>query len=65
MRIDDLDGAVWLPGDGKANPADLTQALAKGARNRGARVHEGIKVTAVDASGGSRPRRALAREGRR
>ncbi|MGA7781912.1 MAG: FAD-dependent oxidoreductase, partial [Paraburkholderia sp.] len=28
MRIDDLLGAVWLPGDGKANPTDLTQALA-------------------------------------
>ena len=32
MRTDDLVGAVWLPGDGKANPADITQALAKGAR---------------------------------
>ena len=29
MRTDDLVGAVWLPGDGKANPADITQALAK------------------------------------
>ena len=47
MRTDDLLGAVWLPGDGKANPADLTQALAKGARNRGARIFEGVKVNAV------------------
>lgn len=30
MRTDDLVGAVWLPGDGKANPTDLTQSLAKG-----------------------------------
>ena len=29
---DDLAGAVWIPGDGKANPTDLTQSLAKGAR---------------------------------
>ena len=28
---------VWIPGDGKANPTDLTQSLAKGARMRGAR----------------------------
>ncbi|MCR6474677.1 FAD-dependent oxidoreductase [Variovorax sp. ZS18.2.2] len=45
MRIDDLVGAVWLPGDGKANPTDLTQSLAKGARNRGAKVFEGVQIT--------------------
>ena len=39
MRVDDLVGAIWLPGDGKANPTDLTFALAKGARMRGARIH--------------------------
>ena len=38
LRTDDLAGAVWIPGDGKANPTDLTQSLAKGARNRGARI---------------------------
>ncbi|HEX8663118.1 MAG TPA: FAD-dependent oxidoreductase, partial [Beijerinckiaceae bacterium] len=37
MATDDLLGALWLPSDGKANPADVTQALAKGARMRGAR----------------------------
>jgi 4-methylaminobutanoate oxidase (formaldehyde-forming) len=47
MRTDDLKGAVWLPGDGKANPADLTLALAKGARNNGVRIYEGMRV--VDA----------------
>jgi 4-methylaminobutanoate oxidase (formaldehyde-forming) len=44
MRTDDLQGAVWLPGDGKANPADLTLALAKGARKRGVRIFEGVRV---------------------
>ena len=34
MRVDDLVGAIWLPGDGKVNPTDLTLALAKGARLR-------------------------------
>src|SRR6202030_1803075 len=47
MRTDDLLGAVWLPGDGKANPADLTQALARGARTRGARIVENTRVTAI------------------
>jgi 4-methylaminobutanoate oxidase (formaldehyde-forming) len=44
---DDLVGAIWLPGDGRANPTDLTQALAKGARLRGARVVERVRVTDV------------------
>ncbi len=52
LRTDDLTGAVWLPGDGKANPTDLTQSLAKGARNGGAKVVEGIKVTGFDIRNG-------------
>ena len=47
MRTDDLVGAIWLPGDGKANPTDLTNALAKGARMRGARVFEKTRVTGI------------------
>ena len=47
MRTDDLVGAVWIPGDGKANPADITQALARGARAGGAAIHEGVRVTGV------------------
>jgi sarcosine dehydrogenase len=52
MRTDDLVGAVWLPGDGKANPADITQALAKGARNAGVRIFEKTRVTAIDTKDG-------------
>ncbi|HJS30420.1 MAG TPA: FAD-dependent oxidoreductase [Alphaproteobacteria bacterium] len=47
LRTDDLAGAVWLPGDGKANPADLTQSLAKGARMAGAKILEGVRVTGI------------------
>ena len=47
MRTDDLQGGIWLPGDGKAIPADLCMSLAKGARNRGVKIHEGIEVTGV------------------
>ncbi len=52
MRTDDLVGGVWLPGDGKANPSDLTQALARGARSRGARIIERTRVTAIVAADG-------------
>src|SRR6187399_3100167 len=47
LRTDDLAGAIWIPGDGKANPADLTMSLAKGARKRGAKLVEDIEVSAV------------------
>ncbi|MGE0496587.1 MAG: FAD-dependent oxidoreductase [Ramlibacter sp.] len=52
MRIDDLAGAIWLPGDGKANPADLCMSLARGARHRGVKMVEGVEVTGVITEGG-------------
>jgi glycine cleavage system aminomethyltransferase T/glycine/D-amino acid oxidase-like deaminating enzyme len=53
MRTDDLAGAVWLPLDGKVNPADVTQALAKGARMGGARIFEQTRVTAIHSDNGA------------
>src|SRR6476646_1814382 len=47
LRTDDLTSGVWIPGDGKANPTDLTQSLAKGARARGAKIFENTQATAV------------------
>src|SRR5438270_7728590 len=47
MRTDDLRGALWLPDDAKVNPADVTQALAKGARMGGARIFEQTRVTTI------------------
>ena len=52
MRTDDLVGAIWLPADGRANPTDLTMALAKGARQRGARILERVRVLEVLTAGG-------------
>jgi 4-methylaminobutanoate oxidase (formaldehyde-forming) len=46
-RVDDLVGAVHLPNDGMTNPIDTTQALAKGARSRGARIIEHVKVEKI------------------
>ncbi|MDA7949353.1 MAG: FAD-dependent oxidoreductase [Hyphomicrobiaceae bacterium] len=53
METKDLEGAVWLPGDGKANPADLTQALSKGARQNGAQIFEKVRVTGVELERGA------------
>jgi len=47
LATQDLLGAIWLPGDGTANPTDVTSSLAKGARNRGAQVFEHIRVTGI------------------
>ncbi|HSV38109.1 MAG TPA: FAD-dependent oxidoreductase [Nocardioidaceae bacterium] len=52
MQVDDLVGAIWLPGDATANPTDLTQALARGARLGGARVIEKVRVIDVLVSSG-------------
>ena len=38
---------MHLPADGQADPANIALALAKGARPRGARIVENVKVTAV------------------
>ncbi|MBN9673892.1 GcvT family protein [Roseibium aggregatum] len=52
MNIDDLVGAAFLPTDGQANPSDITQALARGARMNGAKILEDTKVLSVDIQDG-------------
>jgi glycine/D-amino acid oxidase-like deaminating enzyme/glycine cleavage system aminomethyltransferase T len=52
LRSDDLQGALWFPQDGKANPADLTQSLARGARNMGVKIVQGVRVSGVDVLNG-------------
>ena len=47
LQADDIVGGVHLPGDGQINPVDVTLALAKGARMRGARVIENVEVTEI------------------
>ena len=43
-KTDDLLAGFHVPGDGRVNPVDLTTALAKGARQLGVRVVEGVTV---------------------
>ena len=40
MNAEGVLGGIFMPGDGAANPSDLTQALAKGARMNGTRIFE-------------------------
>ena len=44
---DGLVGAIRHPDDGYIQPADLTQSLAKGARDRGAEIYRNTVVTAI------------------
>jgi dimethylglycine dehydrogenase len=46
-EVDDLIGAIQHPDDGYIQPADLTQALARGARARGCAIHRYTTVTAI------------------
>jgi dimethylglycine dehydrogenase len=44
LRTEDLIGALYHPQDGYINPADVTQAMAKGARQHGATFERKIQV---------------------
>ena len=44
VRTDDLKGALFHPQDGYINPADVTQAMAKGARQHGAVIERKWQV---------------------
>src|SRR3954454_19240859 len=48
MDVSDLVGATFLPTDGQANPSDIAQSLAKGARMNGAKLFEGVRVTGFE-----------------
>ena len=43
-----LLGAIQHPDDGYIQPADLTQAFAKGARNRGAEIYRNTTVISIE-----------------
>jgi glycine/D-amino acid oxidase-like deaminating enzyme len=52
LNISDVAAAVHLPLDGQCDPANIAMALAKGARQNGARIIEGVKVTSVNTADG-------------
>jgi sarcosine oxidase subunit beta len=52
LRVDDLVAAVWGPDDAMAGPAEVTDGFARRARALGARIVEGVEVTAIEQEGG-------------
>ncbi|WP_299600390.1 FAD-dependent oxidoreductase [uncultured Tateyamaria sp.] len=51
METHDLAGGLWDPLDGDIDPAQLTQALAKGARDAGGRIERFCPVIGIDRDG--------------
>jgi dimethylglycine dehydrogenase len=49
-EVDNLVGAIYHPDDGYIQPADLTQAFAKGARAMGATIYRNTPVLAIEQS---------------
>ncbi|HEY2183054.1 MAG TPA: FAD-dependent oxidoreductase [Gaiellaceae bacterium] len=47
MSVDGVLGAAYLPTDGYIDPSQLTQALAEGARRRGAEIYTNTRVTEI------------------
>jgi len=52
QRGDDLVGGLYIPDDGKVEPAGLARALAKGAQQCGATIVEHARVTALQVQQG-------------
>ncbi len=46
-RTDDILAGFYVAGDGRVNPVDVTMALARGARQQGVKVVEGVAATGV------------------
>tara|TARA_R110002124_G_scaffold7007_9_gene41491 strand:- start:1097 stop:3595 length:2499 start_codon:yes stop_codon:yes gene_type:complete len=51
VRTEDLEGAIFHPTDGYINPADVTMAMAKGARDRGVRIERRWQVDGYNWTG--------------
>mgnify|MGYP006431489245 CR=1 FL=1 len=47
VDMEGVIGAVWTPEDGNIDPASVTQAFAKGARDGGVTIRRGVKVTGL------------------
>ena len=52
VNLDGVVGGLHIPRDGQADPANVCHALAKGARARGARIFERVKVTGIKVEAG-------------
>ena len=48
MSTEGVVGAAYVPSDGYIDPSSLTQSLARGARDGGVAIHEGVRVTGFE-----------------
>jgi len=51
IQTEGIEGAAYIPGDGYIDPYSLAMAYAKGARQNGARIEEGICVEEIVTKG--------------
>ncbi|MEH6591877.1 MAG: FAD-dependent oxidoreductase [Halioglobus sp.] len=51
-RVDDVLAGFYVADDGRVNPVDVTMALAKGAKMKGANIITGVAATGVTRSNG-------------
>lgn len=63
MSTEDVVAAAFLPTDGYIDPASVTQAIAKGARMRNARIIEDTRVSSITVDGRRITKVAVEREG--
>ncbi|MFW2365394.1 MAG: GcvT family protein [Desulforhopalus sp.] len=52
-HVDDLLAGFYVKEDGRVNPVDGTMALAKGARNQGVQIIEGVAATGITKKNGA------------
>lgn len=52
IKIADVVSGFYVPSNGQVNPLDVTTALAKGARMKGAKIFENTKVQRLDIANG-------------
>src|SRR5210317_142152 len=48
LSLDNIVGAAFMPTDGEADPAGITQAMARGARSQGATIYRDTLVTGFE-----------------
>jgi len=53
LSVEGVDCALYVPSDGSVGPSDVTRALAKGARQRGARILENTAVVGFESERGA------------
>lgn len=52
IRTDDVEGGLWIPGDGALTAPDLAMAYSKAAKSKGVKILEGVQVKRIDTTNG-------------